>query len=132
MASYRKEVDLLNRLRGNERIIQLIHWHVTAAQDVMLVVRHARMGRCLCAQSIARVTLAAVADVVHLCGRGCHRHQIMECGEIDLANMLMKRQGTPLDIEFVRGCWEQVGRQTEGTANICRRRADHGCRVGAP
>jgi len=32
----------------------------------------------------------------------------MECGEIDLAKMLQKRQGKPLDENFIRYFWQQV------------------------
>lgn len=33
---------------------------------------------------------------------------VMEYGETDLAQMLQKRQGEKLNINFIKICWEQV------------------------
>lgn len=32
----------------------------------------------------------------------------MECGEIDLAHVLLKQQGKPINLNFIRLYWEQV------------------------
>jgi serine/threonine-protein kinase TTK/MPS1 len=87
--SYTNEIELLKRLRGHDRIIQLVDHQITFSPQnrpkVLLMV---------CASS----HLVDSTD-----------EQVMECGEIDFSMLLDEQRGKPLNFNFVGLYWQQVG-----------------------
>lgn len=84
--SYTNEIELLRRLRGHDRIIQLIDHQITFTSNgrpKLLLMVHTRLW--------VELTL-----------------QVMECGEIDFAALLDEQRGKPLNMSFVGLYWQQV------------------------
>lgn len=84
--SYTNEIELLKRLRGHDRVIQLIDHQITFGQGNRPKV------------------LMMVSDLK----RTLLIDQVMECGEIDFAMLLEEQRGKPLNLNFVGLYWEQV------------------------
>lgn len=84
--SYTNEIELLKRLRGHDRIIQLVDDQITWTSN----------GRPKMLLMVSDLD-GQVADT-----------QVMECGEIDFATLLDEQRGRPLNLNFVGMYWEQV------------------------
>lgn len=101
--SYTNEIELLRRLRGHDRIIQLIDHQITFSEGnrprTLLMVRALLWRRPLTVQ-------------------------VMECGEIDFAALLDDQRGKPLNLNFVGLYWQQVSR--DRSAGMLTRYTDVG------
>lgn len=82
--SYTNEIELLRRLRGHDRIIQLIDHQITFTPG----------------------------------NRPKLLMMVMECGEIDFANLLDEQRDKPLNWNFIGLYWQQVG-ATRDTNRRC-------------
>ncbi|ODQ52266.1 Pkinase-domain-containing protein [Saitoella complicata NRRL Y-17804] len=70
IAGYKNEIALLNKLKGNERIVTLFDSEINDAKGYLMM--------------------------------------LMECGEIDLAHMLQKQAGQPVNMNFIRLYWQHM------------------------
>ena len=95
VASYVNEISLLQRLRSYEHIVTLFDAYVDRFHGYIYMVR----GRRPAPWTRVRLTWQGIAPVLP---------QVMECGEVDLARLLQKRQGRQMDENFVRYFWQQV------------------------
>lgn len=88
--SFINEIELLKRLRGHDRIIQLVDHQITFSPQnrpkVLLMV---------CSPDTPLTQTRADA-------------QVMECGEIDFSMLLDEQRGKPLNFNFVGLYWQQV------------------------
>lgn len=95
ITNYMNEVALLNRLRGHDRIIQLMECQVIRSGS----------GR---PKTLQMVSLKPSTS--SRCQRLTHDGalQLMECGETDFSSLLDEQRGKPLNMNFVALYWQQV------------------------
>lgn len=84
--SYTNEIELLRRLKGHDRIIQLVDHQI----------------------SFTPSNKPKILNMVRVDTRKTANSQVMECGEIDFSSLLEEQRGQPLNLNFVGLYWQQV------------------------
>lgn len=87
--SFCNEIELLKRLRGHDRIIQLVDSEVNEAKRTLIMVSTSFF--------VLRTSYSPRDSV-----------QLLEIGEIDLNSLLQERVGKRVGMNFIRQTWEQV------------------------
>lgn len=105
---YKGEIQLLGRLTGVDRVIQLFDYEVNSVKRVMMLVSRAHSPLAPSSPHLDRPLLSHLHTSLPLLTSGI---KLMEMGELDLNRLMASRhnpEAAKLDLNFVRFYWQEM------------------------